>query len=138
VTIHAQRARFNCHRISHRIGVGAFCGAAIGLIVTVTKVPSLVVSLAALYIIRGILNIIGLGIQIEPTAIPLFVSKIGFETFAGIPWIFIIPALVALGVGFSMRSFRSMRELYAIGSNPWCRSTGRACPWRGASLPRSW
>jgi rhamnose transport system permease protein len=100
------------------IGVGAFCGAVIGLIVTVTKVPSLVVSLAALYIIRGILNIIGLGIQIEPTVIPSSFQKIGYETFAGIPWIFIIPALVTLAAGFSMRSFRSMRELYAIGSNP--------------------
>jgi rhamnose transport system permease protein len=100
------------------IGVGAVCGAVIGFIVTVTKVPSLVVSLAALYIIRGILNIIGLGIQIEPTAIPLSFQKIGFETFAGIPWIFLIPVLVALVVAYAMRSYRSMRELYAIGSNP--------------------
>jgi rhamnose transport system permease protein len=100
------------------LGVGAFCGAVIGFIVTVTKVPSLVVSLAALYIIRGILNIIGLGVQIEPTAIPLSFQKIGFETWAGLPWIFIIPVVVTLVVAFSMRSFRPMRELYAIGSNP--------------------
>jgi rhamnose transport system permease protein len=100
------------------IGVGAFCGALIGLIVTVAKVPSLVVSLAALYIIRGILNLIGTGVQIEPTVIPSSFQKIGYETWAGIPWIFIIPLIAALVIAFAMRSFRSMRELYAIGSNP--------------------
>jgi rhamnose transport system permease protein len=100
------------------IGVGAFCGSIIGAIVTFAKVPSLVVSLAALYIIRGILNIIGLGIQIEPSVIPASFQKIGYETFAGIPWIFIIPLAVVLVVGYAMRSFRSSRELYAIGSNP--------------------
>jgi rhamnose transport system permease protein len=100
------------------IGVGMFCGAVIGFVVTVAKVPSLVVSLAGLYIIRGILNIIGIGVQIEPSVIPASFQKIGYETFAGIPWLFIIPAIVALIFGFAMRSFRSMRELYAIGSNP--------------------
>ena len=100
------------------IGVGAFCGSIIGAVVTFAKVPSLVVSLAALYIIRGILNIIGLGIQIEPSVIPSSFQKIGYETFAGIPWIFIIPLAVVLVVGYAMRSFRSSRELYAIGSNP--------------------
>jgi len=100
------------------IGVGAVCGSVIGFIVTVAKVPSLVVSLAGLYIIRGILNIIGLGIQIEPSVIPQGFQKIGYETWAGIPWIFIVPAVVALVAGFAMRSFRSMREFYAIGSNP--------------------
>jgi len=100
------------------IGIGAVCGTVIGFIVTVANVPSLVVSLAGLYIIRGILNIIGLGIQIEPSAISLSFQKIGFETFAGIPWIFIIPAVVALVAAYFMRSYRSARELYAIGSNP--------------------
>jgi rhamnose transport system permease protein len=100
------------------IGVGALCGTVIGLVVTVAKVPSLVVSLSALYIIRGVLNIIGIGVQIEPSAIPLSFQKIGFETFAGVPWIFLIPFVVVLVAGYAMRSFRSNRELYAIGSNP--------------------
>ena len=100
------------------IGAGAACGAVIGLVVTVAKVPSLVVSLAALYIIRGILNIIGIGIQIEPSVIPQSFQKIGYGMFVGIPWIFFIPFVIVLIAGYTLRTFRSSRELYAIGSNP--------------------
>jgi rhamnose transport system permease protein len=100
------------------IGAGATCGAVIGLVVTVAKVPSLVVSLAALYIIRGILNIIGIGIQIEPSVIPQSFQKIGYGMFVGIPWIFLIPFSIVLIAGYTLRTFRSSRELYAIGSNP--------------------
>jgi rhamnose transport system permease protein len=100
------------------IGLGALCGAAIGAVVTLARVPSLVVSLAGLYIIRGILNIVGIGIQIEPGAIPLHLQAIGFDTFLGIPWIFLIPILLAIIVTYGMRAFRPNRELYAIGSNP--------------------
>ena len=100
------------------IGVGVVAGALIGIIVAFAKVPSLVVSLAALYIIRGVLNTIGLGIQIEPSAIPMSLQKIGFETVAGVPWIFVIAMGIAIIAAYAMRSFRSSRELYAIGSNP--------------------
>lgn len=100
------------------IGVGVVCGALLGAIVTIAKVPSLVVSLAGLYVFRGILNIIGIGVQIEPTVIPLSLQKIGFKDFLDLPLIFIIPLGVAIIVAYSMRSFRANRELYAIGSNP--------------------
>jgi rhamnose transport system permease protein len=100
------------------IGVGAGCGAIIGAITTFAKVPSLVVTLAALYIIRGFVNIIGSGVQIEPSVIPSGFISIGSGTILGIPWLFVIVVAVALFATAFMTYFPAGRELYAIGSNP--------------------
>lgn len=100
------------------IGVGAGCGAIIGLITTLARVPSLVVTLAGLYIIRGLVNIIGSGVQIEPSVIPHGFISIGYSTILGIPWLFVIVVAVALLATAWMIAFPAGRELYAIGSNP--------------------
>ena len=100
------------------IGIGAACGAVIGFITTVARVPSLVVTLAALYIIRGYVNVIGSGVQIEPSSIPSSFQSIGYSSILGVPWLFVIVMAIALATAYGMRSFRSGRELYAIGSNP--------------------
>jgi rhamnose transport system permease protein len=100
------------------IGIGAVCGAIIGLITTVARVPSLVVTLAALYIIRGLDNIVGSGVQIEPSVIPHTLVSLGYSTVLGIPWLFVLVVVVALAAAFWMRSFPAGRELYAIGSDP--------------------
>ena len=100
------------------IGIGLLCGAIIGLITTVTRVPSLVVTLAALYIVRGIDARIVSGKQIDPTSIPRAFQSLGYKTVLGVPWLALIVVAVIAVVGYSMRSFRSSRDLYAIGSNP--------------------
>ena len=100
------------------IAVGALVGAINGLITTVSKVPSLVVTLAMLYIIRGIDGVIVNGHTIDPEFIPRPFQKVGFENLFGVPWIAIIVVVVVAGTGYAMRSFRASRDLYAIGSNP--------------------
>lgn len=100
------------------IGIGLGCGALIGAITTIARVPSLVVTLAALYVIRGYDNVIGTGVQIEPTAVPKAFQAVGYETVFGVPWIFVVVAAVVAVATYTMRTFRSSRELYAIGSNP--------------------
>lgn len=100
------------------IAIGAFFGAVNGLIVTVLRVPSLVVTLAALYIIRGIDGVIVDGVTINPSSIPTSFQKIGYAKILGIPWMAVIVVVVVAVVGYAMRSFRSARELYAVGSNP--------------------
>jgi rhamnose transport system permease protein len=98
--------------------VGLVAGALNGIVVTVLRVPSLVVTLAALYIIRGLDAVIVNGKQISPTAIPTSYNAIGYKTLFGVPWLFIIVAVIVAFAGYAMRSFRSSRDLYAIGSNP--------------------
>jgi rhamnose transport system permease protein len=100
------------------IAIGAACGAVIGLITTVARVPSLVVTLAALYIIRGYVNVVGSGVQVEPSSIPGSFQSIGYSTILGVPWLFVIVIAIALVAAYGMRAFRAGRELYAIGSNP--------------------
>ncbi|MGI8668023.1 MAG: ABC transporter permease [Jatrophihabitans sp.] len=100
------------------IAIGAVIGAVNGLVTTVFAVPSLVVTLAALYIIRGIDGVIVNGKTIDPGAIPHAYTEVGYRTLFGIPWLAIIVAIVVAAVGYAMRSFRASRDLYAIGSNP--------------------
>jgi rhamnose transport system permease protein len=98
--------------------VGAVVGAINGLIVTVLRVPSLVVTLAGLYVIRGIDGLIVHGVTIDPGSVPNGFQAVGYKTVLGVPWLFIVVAVVVAVVGYAMRSYRSARDLYAIGSNP--------------------
>lgn len=98
--------------------IGAACGTVIGLITALARVPSLVVTLAALYIIRGYINVIGSGTQIGSTVIPHSLQKVGYETILGVPWLFVIVLAIVLAAAYSLRTFRASRDLYAIGSNP--------------------
>lgn len=100
------------------IGIGMGCGAIIGVITTLIRVPSLVVTLAALYVIRGFVNIIGSGVQIEPSVFPQSLVSLGYSTIIGIPWLFVIVVVIALVAAYWMYAFPAGRELYAIGSNP--------------------
>jgi rhamnose transport system permease protein len=98
--------------------VGLVCGAVNGFIVTVLRVPSLVVTLGMLYVIRGIVGVIVNGDRINPTDIPNSFTAVGYKNIFGIPWLAVIVAVVVAAVGYGMRSFRASRDLYAIGSNP--------------------
>ena len=100
------------------IAVGAVIGAVNGFITAALRVPSLVVTLAMLYIIRGVDGLIVNGVIITSSNVPNAFIAIGFRTIAGIPWLAIIAFAVVVIVGYAMRSFRSGRDLYAIGSNP--------------------
>ena len=100
------------------IAIGAAVGAVNGFITTFMRVPSLVVTLAMLYIIRGIDGVIVNGHTIDPSAIPSGFTAVGYKTLFGVPWLAIIVTVVVVVAGYAMRSFRAGRDLYAIGSNP--------------------
>ncbi len=100
------------------IAIGATVGAINGLVTVVARVPSLVVTLAALYIVRGIDGVIVNGVTIDPDSVPHTFQEVGYRTILGVPWLAIIVAIVVGVVGYAMRSFRACRDLYAIGSNP--------------------
>jgi len=100
------------------LAIGAVCGVVNGLIVTVGRVPSLVVTLGTLYIIRGIDGAWAGGNQVNASMLPESFNKIGYATVLGIPylgWIAIVAVAVAT---YAMRSFRTARDFYAIGSDP--------------------
>ena len=100
------------------LGIGMACGIVNGAIVTIARVPSLVVTLGTLYVIRGIDGAWAGGHQVGAFALPDSFNKIGFETFLGVPYLgWILIGAVAIAA-YWMRSYRTGRDLYAIGSNP--------------------
>jgi rhamnose transport system permease protein len=98
--------------------VGAVCGAVNGFVVAVLRVPSLVVTLGMLYVIRGIDGVVVNGDRIDPESIPGSFAAVGYRDLFGVPWLAIIVIVVVAVAGYAMRSYRASRELYAIGSNP--------------------
>jgi len=98
--------------------IGAAFGGANGLLVSLGRVPSLVVTLGTLYIIRGADFAWASGRQINAADLPNSFLKIGSESVLGIPVLPLITVVVMVAVGTVMRSYRAGRELYAIGSNP--------------------
>ena len=89
-----------------------------GAIVTVARVPSLVVTLGTLYIIRGIDGAWAGGNQVNASMLPESFNKIGYGTVLGVPYLGII-AIVAVAIAtYAMRTFRTARDFYAIGSDP--------------------
>jgi rhamnose transport system permease protein len=100
------------------LGIGLACGVANGLMVAIGRVPSLVVTLATLYIVRGIDILIVGGNQVNAQTLPDAFTQIPRAAVLGVPYLAIAIAVV-IGIGaYYLRSFRSGRELYAIGSNP--------------------
>jgi rhamnose transport system permease protein len=100
------------------LAIGAACGAVNGLIVTVARVPSLVVTLGTLYIIRGIDGAWAGGNQVNASMLPESFNKIGYGTVAGIPYLGIIGIVAVAIAAYAMRTFRTARDFYAIGSDP--------------------
>jgi rhamnose transport system permease protein len=100
------------------LGIGLAFGAANGLMVSLGRVPSLVVTLATLYIIQGIDILVVGGNEVVASSLPSGFVDIPTATVLGIPWLAIAVAAVVGAAAYYLRSFRSGRELYAIGSNP--------------------
>jgi rhamnose transport system permease protein len=91
------------------LGIGAACGIVNGLVVTVARVPSLVVTLGTLYIIRGIDGAWAGGNQVNASMLPGSFNKIGYGTILGVPYLAVI-AIVAVAIAtYAMRSFRTAR-----------------------------
>ena len=100
------------------LGIGLACGLVNGIMVAAGRVPSLVVTLATLYIIRGIDILVVGGKEVVAQSLPSAFLQIPKATVIGIPDLAIAIAVV-IGIGaYYLRTFRSGRDLYAIGSNP--------------------
>jgi rhamnose transport system permease protein len=100
------------------LGIGLTCGIANGLLTTLGRVPSLVVTLATLYIIRGIDTWRVGGGEVVASSLPNAFVNIPQASVAGIPVLAIVIAAAVAVAAYYLNSFRSGRELYAIGSNP--------------------
>lgn len=100
------------------LGVGLAVGIVNGVLVAYLGLPSLVVTIATLYIVRGIFNYLAGGITITADQIPTYFASIGSGSFLGIPYLFVIAIVAAVIMTVVLRMTRWGRDLYAVGSNP--------------------
>jgi rhamnose transport system permease protein len=100
------------------LGVGMLVGGINGFLVAYLRLPSLVVTLGGLYVVRGIFNDYAFGRTITAAMVPPEVAWIGLNRLGGIPVLFLIGLVLVIVSGFIMRRVRAARDLYAIGSNP--------------------
>jgi len=100
------------------MALGAVLGAINGLLVSVAKVPALVITLGTLYIYRGLNNAWAGGKQYFAGDRPDAFGALSVDTVAGFPLITLIAILVVVVVAVYMMGTRPGRDLYAIGSDP--------------------
>ncbi|MHA7218043.1 ABC transporter permease [Arthrobacter sp. MDT1-48-3] len=97
---------------------GAVLGALNGLLITIAKVPALVITLGTLYIFRGINNAWAGGTQYFAGDRPEAFGNLSVDTVLGFPVITLIAVVVVAIVAVYMLGTRPGRDLYAIGSEP--------------------
>ncbi|GIF72552.1 ABC transporter permease [Asanoa siamensis] len=100
------------------IALGAVCGAINGGLIAAARVPALVVTLGTLYVFRGLDYTWATGQQINAADMPPGFLRLGTASILGVPVLALFAVVVVVGAGLFLRSYRSGRELYAIGSEP--------------------
>ncbi|WP_327707968.1 ABC transporter permease [Streptomyces sp. NBC_00464] len=100
------------------VALGMLFGALNGALVSLGKVPALVVTLGTLYVVRGIDSIWVGSSQITADGLPDAFVDFGHEGLWVVPYLALIAVVTLLAVGYCMRNYRSGRDMYALGSSP--------------------
>ncbi|KIF78305.1 ATPase [Streptomyces sp. 150FB] len=100
------------------VAIGIVCGLVSGALVSFGRVPALVVTLGMLYIIQGVDYWWAQGDQIGAADVPDPILSLGSGSVLGVPYLPLITVVVLAFTAYYLRSYRSGRELYAIGSSP--------------------
>jgi rhamnose transport system permease protein len=101
------------------VGVGAGLGLVNGIVVTLFKLPSIIVTLGTLSLYRGLVFLVSHSRQVDPQYIPkVLIQMSQTSPILDIPWIVIIAFATALAVYLFLDHSRIGRQIYALGSNP--------------------
>lgn len=101
------------------IAMGCVLGLVNGLVVTIFKLPSIIVTLGTLSLYRGLLFYVSNARQVDPQYIPRGLIELSQTSpLFGIPWIILIAFAIALVTYLFLDHTRLGRQIYAIGSNP--------------------
>ena len=111
------------------IGLGALLGLFNGMLVTLFRLPAIIVTLGTLSLYRGITFILSNAKQIDRQYVPSALKGMSQTSpIFGIPWIIIMAFGVALLTYWFAMHTRIGRQVYALGSNP------VAAPLRGINV----
>jgi rhamnose transport system ATP-binding protein len=98
--------------------VGLGCGIVNGLVVTLGRVPAIVVTLGTLALYRGLDSLAAHGTQVSADQVPAAWLDLTAGSFFGVPSVAIIAGAVLIILALAFRYLSVGRELFAIGSNP--------------------
>ena len=111
------------------IGLGALLGLFNGMLVTLFRLPAIIVTLGTLSLYRGLTFILSNAKQIDRQYVPSALKGMSQTSpIFGIPWIIFIAFGVALLTYWFAMHTRVGRQVYALGSNP------VAAPLRGINV----
>jgi rhamnose transport system permease protein len=100
------------------VATGAGLGLINGLLVSLGRVPALVITLGTLYIYRGVMLTWAGSDRVNASDMPSDFLRLGTQQVLGIPVLFLVSVVVVIVVGYYLHAHRGGRELYAIGSDP--------------------
>ena len=101
------------------VAVGAGLGLVNGGLVTLFRLPSIIVTLGTLSLFRGLVFLISGSRQVDPQYSPRTLIQMSQSSpIPGVPWIVIIAFVTALIVHGFLGHTRIGRQIYALGSNP--------------------
>jgi rhamnose transport system permease protein len=113
------------------IGIGAALGLFNGVLVTVFRLPAIIVTLGTLNLYRGLTFILSDAKQIDRQYVPSALKAMSQTSpIFGIPWIILMSFGVALLTWWFVMHTRIGRQVYALGSNP------VAAPLRGINVTK--
>jgi rhamnose transport system permease protein len=99
------------------IGLGLVLGMANGAVITLFRIPSIVVTLGTLSIFRGLAFFVAGGREMSLAQLPPGYSNPASQTFFGIPLFVLVAITVVAVVALLLRLTPFGRHLYAVGSN---------------------
>lgn len=99
--------------------IGMVVGVLNGLLVAGLRLPSLVVTLGTLYIVRGAVYVISNSVDYNAQEMPPSLLDLGQKVFFGVmPFTFLLVIIAMLITAWFMKYRKAGRDCYAIGSNP--------------------
>jgi len=99
------------------MAIGAACGAINGLLVTVGRIPAIVVTLGTLYVFRGVDYIIAGGGQVNAAELPSSFLDFPSQKLLGIPLTIVLTVVLVAVFAAGARWLRVGRYLYATGNS---------------------
>jgi rhamnose transport system permease protein len=98
------------------IAMGAVVGMINGTLVTLLRIPPIIVTLGTLQVFRGLMPRISFAVH--AFEIPEGIINMTRATTLGIPNLIVFAVVIAIAVHLFVTQSRTGRQLYAIGSNP--------------------
>ncbi len=99
------------------IAVGLLLGVVNGAVITLFRIPSIVVTLGTLSIFRGLVFILAGGKEVNLVDLPPGYANLATDTVLGIPVFVLVAVVIVALVGLFLGKTKFGRQIYAVGSN---------------------